>query len=300
MKGEQNMKNPIFTGSCVALVTPFTENGVDFKKLEELIEWQIQSGTDAILICGTTGEASTMPDEEHKEVIRFAVEKINKRVHVMAGAGSNDTKHAIELSQYCEQVGADSILSVTPYYNKTTQEGLYQHFKMIAESIHIPVVLYNVPSRTNLNITPATLKRLSEIENIVAVKECNLLQAAETAYLCGDNLIMYSGEDGNVVPLMALGGLGIISVMANIIPADTHNMVKAFLDGNLETARRLQIKTVPIEKALFCEVNPIPVKAALNLMGMNVGRCRMPLVEISEQGLNTVRKALRDYGLIQA
>ena len=292
------MNKTLFTGSCVALVTPFTDTGVDYDKLEELIEWHIKEGTDAILICGTTGEASTMPDEEHKEVVRFAIKVINKRVHVMAGAGSNDTRHAIELSQYCEEVGADSILSVTPYYNKTTQEGLYQHFKAIAESISIPVVLYNVPSRTNLNISPATLKRLAEIENIVAVKECNLLQAAETLYLCGDKLELYSGEDGNVVPLLALGGKGVISVLANIIPADTHKMVKSFLDGDIETSRELQIKSVPLEKALFCETNPIPVKAAMNLMGFNVGKCRLPLVDISEAGLNQLKKALHEYGLI--
>lgn len=293
------MKKTLFTGSCVALVTPFTDTGVDFKKLEELIEWHIREGTDAILICGTTGEASTMSDEEHKAVVSFATELINKRVHVMAGAGSNDTRHAIELSQYCEKVGVDSILSVTPYYNKTTQEGLYQHFKAIAESISIPMVLYNVPSRTNLNINPATLKRLAEIDNIVAVKECNLLQAAETLYLCDDKLDLYSGEDGQVVPLLSLGGKGVISVVANIIPADTHRMVKAFLEGDIETSRKLQIKTVPLEKALFCETNPIPVKAAMNLLGFNVGKCRLPLVDISEAGLEKVRKALQEYGLLQ-
>lgn len=292
------MKKTLFTGSCVALVTPFTDTGVDFNKLEELIEWHIKEGTDAILICGTTGEASTMSDEEHKAVISFAAKLINKRVHVMAGAGSNDTRHAIELAQYCEKAGADSILSVTPYYNKTTQEGLYQHFKAIAESVSIPVVLYNVPSRTNLNINPATLKRLAEIENIVAVKECNLLQAAETVYLCGDKLDLYSGEDGQVVPMLSLGGKGVISVVANIIPADTHRMVKSFLEGDIETSRQLQIKSVPLEKALFCETNPIPIKAAMNLMGFNVGKCRLPLVDISEAGLAQVKKALREYGLI--
>ncbi|MBP7176068.1 MAG: 4-hydroxy-tetrahydrodipicolinate synthase [Thermoclostridium sp.] len=292
------MKQPLFRGSCVALVTPFTQDGIDYQKLEELIEWQIHEGTDSILICGTTGEASTMPDAEHKEVIRFAVEKIAGRVHVMAGAGSNDTRHAIELSQYAQSVGVDSILSVTPYYNKTTQEGLYRHFKAIADSIKIPVVLYNVPSRTNLNINPETLKRLSEIQNIAAVKECNLAQVAKIRLLCGDDLVIYSGEDGSIVPLMSLGGMGVISVMANIIPADTHKMVAAFLQGDLETSRSLQIKSVNLVDALFCEVNPIPVKAAMNLMGMNVGECRMPLVEISAKGLETMKKALVEYGLI--
>jgi len=292
------MKKPLFIGSCVALITPFTEDGVDYGKLEELIEWQISEGTDAILICGTTGEASTMPDEEHMEVLRFAAERIKNRVHIMMGAGSNDTRHAIKLSQYCESIGADSILTVTPYYNKTTQEGLYQHFKAIAESVNIPVVLYNVPSRTNLNINPSTLKRLSAIPNIVAVKECNLLQVEETAYLCGDELVQYSGEDGNVVPLLAMGGMGVISVAANIIPADMHKMVMAFMDGDLETARKMQIRMEPLVKALFCETNPIPVKAAMNLMGMNVGRCRLPLVDISPQGLETLKKAMKEYGLI--
>lgn len=292
------VKQPLFKGSCVALVTPFTKDGVDFKKLEELIEWQIREGTDSILICGTTGEASTMPDGEHKEVIRFAVEKIAGRVHVMAGTGSNDTKHAIELSQYAESVGANSILTVTPYYNKTTQEGLYRHFKAIADSVKIPVVLYNVPVRTNLNINPDTLKRLSEVQNIVAVKECNLAQVAKTRLLCGDDLIIYSGEDSNIVPSLSLGAMGVISVMANIIPADTHKIVSSFLQGDLETSRNLQIKTVNLVEALFCEVNPIPAKAAMNEMGMNVGECRMPLVEISAKGRETLRKALSEYGLI--
>lgn len=292
------MKYPIFEGSCVALVTPFTDDGVNFDKLEELIEWQIKEGTDAILICGTTGEASTMPDEEHKEVIKFAVNKIAGRVHVMAGTGSNDTKHAIELSQYAELVGVDSILTVTPYYNKTTQEGLYRHFKAVADSITIPVVLYNVPSRTNLNINPDTLKRLSVVSNIVAVKECNLNQVAQTKSLCGDNLIIYSGEDGNVVPLLALGGKGVISVLANIIPSDMHKMVDLFLKGDLDASRKIQIEIVNLVQALFCEVNPIPVKAAMNEMGMDVGNCRMPLVEISEKGLKNVRTALSEYGLI--
>lgn len=292
------MKQPLFKGSCVALVTPFTQNGVNYDKLEELIEWQITEGTDSILICGTTGEASTMPDSEHKEVIRFAVDKIAGRVHVMAGAGSNDTKHAIELSQYAQSVGVDSILSVTPYYNKTTQEGLFRHFKAIAQSVAIPIVLYNVPSRTNLNINPETLKRLSEIPNIVAVKECNLSQVVRTRFLCGDDLVIYSGEDANVVPLMSLGGMGIISVMANIIPADTHRLAASFLEGDLETSRNLQIQTINLVNALFCEMNPIPVKAAMNEMGLNVGACRMPLVEISDNGLQTVRTALAEYGLI--
>ena len=292
------MKQPIFTGSCVALVTPFTDDGVNYDKLAELIEWQIKEGTDAILICGTTGEASTMPDNEHKEVIRFAVEKIAGRVHVMAGTGSNDTAHAIDLSRYAESVGVNSVLTVTPYYNKTTQEGLYRHFKAIADSISIPVVLYNVPSRTNLNINPETLKRLSTVKNIVAVKECNLGQVAQTKYLCGDEIKIYSGEDGQVVPLMALGGMGVISVMANIIPSDTHKMANAFLDGDIELSREIQIKAINLINAIFCEINPIPIKAAMNEMGMKVGKCRMPLVDISAGGLSVLKAALSEYGLI--
>jgi len=292
------MRKPIFTGSGVALVTPFTNDGVDYSKLEELIEFQIKEGSDAIVICGTTGEASTMPDDEHKSAIKFTVEKVNRRIPVIAGTGSNDTRHAIELSKYAEDVGADAILSVTPYYNKTTQKGLYEHFKAIAESIKIPVILYNVPSRTNLNINPETMKALSEIENITAVKECNLSQVGDIINLCGDGFTVYSGEDANVVPLLALGGKGVISVMANIIPKDTHDMVMKFLEGDIEGSRKIQLKTLNLIKALFIEVNPIPVKAAMNLMNMNVGKCRMPLVDMSEKNLEILKNALKEYGLI--
>ena len=292
------MRKPLFTGSCVALVTPFTEDGVDYAKLEELIEWQIAQGTDAILTCGTTGEASTMPDEEHMAVMKFAIGKIARRVHVMANTGSNDTKHAIRLTQYAESIGADSVLSVTPYYNKTTQEGLVRHFSVVAASVSIPMIVYNVPSRTNLNIAPGTMKRLSEVSNIVGVKECNLLQTAETRSLVEPDFQIYSGEDGLVIPMLSLGGLGVISVMANIIPADTHEMAHAWLSGNHARGLELQLKTVPLVEALFCEVNPIPVKEAMNRLGMSVGSCRMPLIEMSESGKATLEKALRQYGLI--
>lgn len=292
------MRKPVFTGSGVAIVTPFTEDGVDFEKLEELIEFQIKEGTDALIICGTTGEASTMPDEEHKEVIKFAVEKVNKRIPVVAGTGSNDTKHAISLSQYAEEVGADAILSVTPYYNKTNQMGLYRHFKDIAESIKIPVVLYNVPGRTNLNIAPDTIKALSEIDNIVAIKECNINQVADIINLCGDDFTVYSGNDDLTVPMLSLGGKGVISVMANIIPKDTHNMVVSFLEGNIEEARRLQLKYVDLIKALFMDVSPMPLKAAMNLMGMNVGKCRMPLVDLDEEKLSKMKNVLTKYNLV--
>jgi len=293
-----NMKKPIFTGSAVAIITPFTESGVDFEKLEELIEFQIKENTDALVICGTTGEASTMPDEEHKEVIKFAVEKVNKRIPVIAGTGSNDTKHAVALTQYAESVGADAVLSVTPYYNKTTQKGLYQHFKIIAESVKIPVMLYNVPSRTNLNIDPQTVKALSEIENITAIKECNLNQVGEIINLCGDDITVYSGNDDQILPLLALGGKGVVSVLANILPKETHNLVASFLAGDIAESRRIQLKYLDLIKALFVEVSPIPVKAAMNLMGMNVGNCRLPLVEMSEKNLNYLKDTLKKYGLI--
>ncbi len=289
----------VFTGSGVAIVTPFKDDGVDFEKLGELIEFQIREGTDALIICGTTGEASTMPDEEHKTVIKFAVEKVNKRIPVIAGTGSNDTRHAIELSRYAEEVGADAILSVTPYYNKTTQKGLYEHFKAIAKSISIPVILYNVPSRTNLNINPETMQALCECENIVAVKECNFHQVGEVINLCGPDFTVYSGEDAMTVPLLSLGGKGVISVMANIIPRYTRDMVHKYLNGDTESSRNMQLAVLPLLKALFSEVNPIPIKAAMNLMGLNVGKCRMPLVDMSEKNLELLKAELRKFGLIQ-
>ncbi len=293
------MKRPLFIGSGVAIVTPFTKDGTDFKKLAELIEFQIANKTDAIIICGTTGEASTMPDSEHKAAIEFAVKTVNKRVPVIAGTGSNYTKHAIELSQYAESVGADGLLSVTPYYNKTTQKGLVEHFKAIAQSVTLPIILYNVPSRTNLNINPETLKELSKINNIIAVKECNLVQTPETAALCGDNLVIYSGEDGMIVPFLSLGAKGVISVMANIIPEDTHNIVMKYLHNDLAGSLALQLKTTPLIKALFAEVNPIPVKAAMNIMGMKVGSCRMPLIDMSTANLDMLKKELKNYGLLK-
>ncbi|NLL06091.1 MAG: 4-hydroxy-tetrahydrodipicolinate synthase [Clostridiaceae bacterium] len=292
------MKPPIFTGSGVAIITPFTDNGIDFNKLEELIEFQIKEGTDALIICGTTGEASTMPDDEHKAAIKFAVEKTNKRIPVIAGTGSNDTKHAVDLTQYAESVGADAILSVSPYYNKTTQKGLYEHFKLVANSVKVPVILYNVPSRTNLNIDPLTVKALSEIENITSIKECNLNQVGDIINLCGDDITIYSGNDDQVLPLLALGGKGVISVMANIIPKETHELVATFLAGNLSESRNIQLKLLNLIKALFVEVSPIPIKAAMNLMGMNVGKCRLPLVDMSEKNLNYLKDTLKQYGLI--
>lgn len=292
------MKKPLFIGSAVAIVTPFTDNGVNYQTLAELIEFQIKGSTDAIIICGTTGEASTMPDDEHIAVIKFAVETINKRVPVIAGTGSNDTRHAIELSKAAQAVGADGILSVTPYYNKATQKGLYEHFKMIANSITIPIILYNVPSRTNLNLNPETIKALSEIDNIIAVKECNLGQVGDVVNLCGEGFAVYSGDDNTILPVLSLGGKGVISTMANIIPQDTHNMVAKFFQGDINGAIQLQLKTLNLIKALFSEVNPIPIKAAVNLLGFNTGLCRMPLTELDEKNLAYLRTEMKAYGLI--
>ena len=292
------MKKCVFTGSGVAIVTPFTDDGIDFDKLGELIEFQIKEKTDAIIIFGTTGEASTMSDDEHVEAIAYTVRKANGRIPVVAGTGSNDTKYAVWLSKQAEESGADAILTVTPYYNKTTQEGLYQHFRAVAESVNIPVILYNVPSRTNLNIDPDTVQRLSEIDNIVAIKECNLNQAGEIINRCGEDFTVYSGEDGLVLPMLSLGGKGVISVMANIIPRDTHDMVASYLSGDLESSRKIQLKTLELVKALFIEVSPIPVKEAMNLMGMNIGKCRMPLVDMSGKNREILKRAMQNYGLI--
>ncbi len=291
------MKKCVFTGSGVAIITPFTEDGVDYDKLGELIDFQINEGTDAIIICGTTGESSTMTDDEHILVIEYCVKRVKGRLPVIAGTGSNDTKYAVNLSKQAQDVGADSILTVSPYYNKTTQRGLYEHFKAIAQAIDIPVILYNVPSRTNLNINPETIKKLSEIENIVGIKECNLNQVGEIINLCGPDFTVYSGEDGLVVPLMSLGGKGVISVMANLIPNDTHKLSAGMLSGDLENSRLLQLKALDLVKALFIEVSPVPIKEAMNLMGFNVGKCRMPLVDMAEENKKTLIKAMKDYGL---
>lgn len=292
------MKKTLFTGSGVALVTPFNENGVDFAKLAELIEFHIKEQTDAIIICGTSGEAPTMPIAEHKEVIRFTVEKVNKRIPVIAGTGSNDTHHAMNTSQFAESVGADGILSVVPYYNKTTQQGLYEHFKAIAESVTIPVILYNVPSRTVLDMSPATVKRLSEIPNIVGIKECNFNHVGELLSICPPDFSVYSGEDGLILPLLSLGGKGVISVMANVIPRDTHELCAKFFAGDIEGSRELQLKTLDLIKALFIEPNPVPAKTAMNMLGMNVGNCRLPLVDMEPQNITLLNKALKTYGLL--
>ena len=291
-------KKCLFTGSAVAIVTPFTESGIDYDKLAELIEYQISNGSDAIVICGTTGEVSTLPDEEHISAIQYAVEKVGHRVPVIAGAGSNDTRHAVKLSQAAEELGADGILSVTPYYNKTTQKGLYEHYKAIASSIKIPIILYNVPGRTSLNINPETVRELALIDNIVAIKECNMSQVGDIVNLCGEDFTVYSGDDSMVVPIMSLGGKGVISTTANLIPKDFHQMVTLFMAGDIEGARKIQLQALNLIKALFIEVSPIPIKAALNLLGMNVGVCRMPLLEMSENNLEILKGEMKAYGFL--
>lgn len=292
------MKKIIFKGCGTAIITPFTNNGVNFMEFKKLIEFQIKEGADSIIVCGTTGESSTMTTEEKKEVIKFAIDIANKRIPIIAGTGANCTKSAIEMSKYAESVGADAVLLVTPYYNKTTQAGLIAHYKAIAESITIPIILYNVPSRTGLNITPETCLELSKIENIVAIKEAsgNISQVAEISNLCKGNLAIYSGNDDQILPILSLGGLGVISVLSNIIPRDVHDMVQNFFDGNIKEATKLQLDTLNLTSALFSEVNPIPIKAACNMCGFNVGTPRLPLVEMTTIGKEKLRKELINYG----
>ena len=289
------MKKLIFKGSAVAIITPFKENGTDFDKLRELIEFQIANKTNAIVICGTTGESSTMPDDEHKAAIKFAVDITAGRIPVIAGTGVNDTRHAIDLSRYAESAGADAILTVTPYYNKTTQKGLISHFSEIAKNVSIPIILYNVPSRTGMNIEPSTLKELAKLENIVGIKECNFNQVGDVINTCGPDFAIYSGEDGLVTPLLSMGGKGVISVMANIIPEVTHDICEKFFQNDVEGSRNLQLKTLPLIKALFAEVSPIPIKAAMNMRGMNVGECRLPLVGASEATIEKLKEALKEF-----
>ena len=291
----------IFKGAGVAIATPMKENlEINFDKLDEMLEEQIAGGTDAIIICGTTGESATMTEAEHAETIRFAVERVNHRIPVIAGTGSNCTRTAIELSKEAEKDGADGLLLVTPYYNKTTQAGLIAHYTAIANATSLPIILYNVPSRTGLNITPETCLALSKIENIVAIKEAsgNLSQVAQIAALCKDNLTIYSGNDDQVLPILSLGGLGVISVLSNILPNDTHQMVTSYLEGNTKEATRLQLATLPLINSLFCEVNPIPVKAALNMLGYDFGVPRLPLVELSKAGKERLQKDMKNYGLL--
>ena len=275
----------IFKGSGVAIITPFNENGIDFEKFKYLIEWHIKESTDAIIVCGTTGEATTMTEQEKKEAIKFTVDTVNKRIPVIAGTGGNNTKTSIEMSLYAESVGVDGLLVITPYYNKTNSEGLFMHFKAINDAVKTPIILYNVPSRTNMNITPTTLLRLTQLNNVVAIKEASgdLSQVAKMKSLCGDKIDIYSGNDDQVIPILSLGGIGVISVLSNIKPLETHNMVTSFFDGNLSASKNLQLGLLPLISALFCEVNPIPVKYALNVLGFDFGVPRLPLSELSSK-----------------
>lgn len=286
----------LFRGSAVALVTPFNgDESVNFEELERLIEFQIENKTDALVICGTTGEASTMTDEEQVETIKFSVEKANGRVPVIAGAGSNDTRHGINLAKMCEDVGADGLLEVTPYYNKTSQRGLYEHYKVIAEAVNIPIILYDVPGRTSMSIAPQTVKELAEIDNIVGLKDAsgNLSYAAEVRSLVGEDFDVYSGNDDVVVPLMSIGGVGVISVLANIYPRLVHDMCQNFFDGNIKEAGKIQVNNKKLIDALFVEPNPIPIKAAMNMMGYNVGGLRLPLYEAADSTKELLKGLLR-------
>ncbi len=291
----------VFKGAGVAIVTPFTRNNeVDYEKLGELIEYQIAEGTDSIIICGTTGEASTLSHEEHLECIRYTIEKVAKRVPVIAGTGSNATDTAIYLSQESEKYGADALLLVTPYYNKATQKGLIAHFTAVAESVNIPLILYNVPGRTGCNITPATVAALvKNVKNIVGIKEAsgNIAQVAEIMQLTEGKIDLYSGNDDMIVPVMSLGGMGVISVLSNIAPRDTHDMVMKYLEGDVVGSRELQLKYFPLINALFCEVNPIPVKKAVNLMGFDVGSLRMPLTELEPANAERLLKEMQAMGI---
>jgi 4-hydroxy-tetrahydrodipicolinate synthase len=289
----------LFEGSGVALVTPFTESGVDYHKLGELIDWQIENGTDAIIICGTTGESSTMTDEERKKTIEFTVKRANKKVPIIAGTGSNNTAYSIELSKYAQEIGVDGLLIVTPYYNKSTQKGVIEHYKAIANSVKIPIILYNVPGRTGLNLLPKTVFELSKINNIKAIKEASgdISLVAEFARLCGEDFYIYSGNDDMTVPVLSLGGKGVISVVANILPKDTHNMVMEYLKGNVKEARKLQLNMNGLINKLFIETNPIPVKTAMNLMGMNTGQLRLPLTSMSEDNLKILSDSMLEYGI---
>ncbi len=289
------MKKILFTGAATALVTPFNNDGeIDFDTFGKIVEMQIQGGIDALVVCGTTGEGSTLSDAEHKSLIRYCVEKVNGRVPVIAGTGSNDTNYGIQLSKFAQSEGVDGLLVITPYYNKTTQKGLVRHFNTIADSVDIPCILYNVPSRTGVNIQPNTYLELSKHENIIAFKEANgnIADITKTMSLVGDNLTLYSGDDDQIVPLMSVGGKGVISVLSNIFPSEVHRLCTSFLEGNLEESRQLQFKYLDLINALFCEVNPIPVKTALGYLGVCSDRMRLPLVEMEDDNKARLIKAL--------
>ena len=290
------MKKILFTGSGVALVTPFTSDGINFEVLKELIEFHIENETDAIVVCGTTGEPSTMTEEEWRMVAEFTIKNAHGRIPVIVGTGSNDTRTAVKRTKVALDLNADGVLVVTPYYNKTTQKGIIEHYKLINE-VGIPIIVYNVPSRTGLNINAKTAYELSQLKNIVGIKEAsgNFSQIAEIASLCGEELHIYSGNDDQVLPVLSLGGKGVISVSANVIPNDTHNMVKSFINGEIERSRELQLKAIELINTLFFETNPIPVKEAVRQIGFDVGKCRLPLVDVDEVGQLKIAKALEKY-----
>lgn len=292
----------IFKGAGVAIITPFHEDGsVDYEKFGELIEFQVQNKTDAIIVCGTTGESSTLTHEEHLEVIRYCVEKVDHRIPVIAGTGSNCTQTAVYLSKEAENSGADALLLVTPYYNKGTQNGLYRHFKTIADSVKIPVILYNIPGRTGVALQPETIVRLcKEVENIVGVKDAtgNISQTAHLMKLAEGCVDLYSGEDGIIVPMLSLGGKGVISVLSNVAPAQTHEICSRFFEGDVEGSCELQLRALPLVDALFCEVNPIPVKKAAELMGLCGGTLRMPLTEMEPEHAARLEKELKAFGVL--
>lgn len=283
-----------------AISTPFDESGINFEEFKKLVEFQIIQGADAIIVCGTTGESATMSTNEKEDLIKFTVDIVDKRVPVIAGTGSNNTANSIELSKYAESVGANGLLLVTPYYNKTTQQGLIAHYSAIADAVNLPIILYNVPSRTGMNILPETYAKLSKINNIVAVKESSgdISQVAKIAQLCGDNLNIYSGNDDQVIPILSLGGLGVISVLSNIYPKFVHNMVINYLNGKHNAALSAQLNSLELINTLFSEVNPIPVKEALNILGFNFGNPRLPLVEMSETAKEKLKQAIEKFAKI--
>lgn len=294
-------KKTIFEGAGVAIVTPFNPDGsINFDSFGKMIDFQIENQTDALIVCGTTGEASTLTDDEQVGAIEFAVERTAKRVPVIAGAGSNDTKHGIELCKRCQQVGADGLLIVTPYYNKTTQKGLIKYYTDMAAATDLPVIMYSIAGRTGLNINPETVEELSKIENIVAIKEAsgNISQVAEIAHRTQGDLDIYSGNDDQIIPLLSLGGKGVISVLSNVAPKFTHDMVASYLSGDCKKATQMQLDCFELVKALFIEVNPIPVKAALNMMGFDAGVYRAPLVEMENKNLQVLEKAMKNFGII--
>ena len=292
----------IFKGSGVAIVTPMNADGsVNYGKLTELVNYQIEHKTDAIIICGTTGESATLSEEEHRKCVETAVKAAAGRVPVIAGSGSNNAAHAVELSKNAEEAGADALLVVTPYYNKATQKGLYEYYKLIADNTSLPIIMYNVPSRTGTNIKPETAMKIArEIKNVVGIKEAcgNLSQIAELASINDGSLDIISGNDDQTIPILSIGGIGVISVLANIAPEKTHDMVMEYLNGNIEKARKLQLEAIEMIGALFVEVNPMPVKKAMNLMGMNVGPLRLPMCEMEEKNVEVLKKALKNYGLL--